>query len=349
MKIIIDAMGGDNAPRAVVEGAVLAVREFGEPVTLVGDRAQIEPLLREFGAQDDARIETVHAPDVITMEDDAVQAVRKKKDSSLVVALSMLGKGEGDALISAGSTGAVLAGGTLLVKRIRGIRRAALAPILPTAKGGSLLIDCGANVDCTAEYLLQFAFLGHYYAKRQMGIESPRIGLINNGAEETKGTDTLREAHALLRAASKQGKLNFVGNIEGRDIPLGAADVLVCDGFTGNVVLKTVEGVGMFFVGKLKGIFKKNLLTKLAALAVKPGLREFKKMLDYKEIGGAPLLGISRPIIKAHGSCDAYAVRSAVSQAIVYVRSGMIAEIEAHIDDMVQPPAEAQKTKEENE
>lgn len=349
MKIIIDAMGGDNAPRAVVEGAVLAVREFGEPVTLVGDRAQIEPLLREFGAQDDARIETVHAPDVITMEDDAVQAVRKKKDSSLVVALSMLGKGEGDALISAGSTGAVLAGGTLLVKRIRGIRRAALAPILPTAKGGSLLIDCGANVDCTAEYLLQFAFLGHYYAKRQMGIESPRIGLINNGAEETKGTDTLREAHALLRAASEQGKLNFVGNIEGRDIPLGAADVLVCDGFTGNVVLKTVEGVGMFFVGKLKGIFKKNLLTKLAALAVKPGLREFKKMLDYKEIGGAPLLGISRPIIKAHGSCDAYAVRSAVSQAIVYVRSGMIAEIEAHIDDMVQPPAEAQKTKEENE
>lgn len=349
MKIIIDAMGGDNAPRAVVEGAVLAVREFGEPVTLVGDRAQIEPLLREFGAQDDARIETVHAPDVITMEDDAVQAVRKKKDSSLVVALSMLGKGEGDALISAGSTGAVLAGGTLLVKRIRGIRRAALAPILPTAKGGSLLIDCGANVDCTAEYLLQFAFLGHYYAKRQMGIENPRIGLINNGAEETKGTDTLREAHALLRAASEQGKLNFVGNIEGRDIPLGAADVLVCDGFTGNVVLKTVEGVGMFFVGKLKGIFKKNLLTKLAALAVKPGLREFKKMLDYKEIGGAPLLGISRPIIKAHGSCDAYAVRSAVSQAIVYVRSGMIAEIEAHIDDMVQPPAEAQKTKEENE
>lgn len=349
MKIIIDAMGGDNAPRAVVEGAVLAVREFGEPVTLVGDRAQIEPLLREFGAQDDARIETVHAPDVITMEDDAVQAVRKKRDSSLVVALSMLGKGEGDALISAGSTGAVLAGGTLLVKRIRGIRRAALAPILPTAKGGSLLIDCGANVDCTAEYLLQFAFLGHYYAKRQMGIESPRIGLINNGAEETKGTDTLREAHALLRAASEQGKLNFVGNIEGRDIPLGAADVLVCDGFTGNVVLKTVEGVGMFFVGKLKGIFKKNLLTKLAALAVKPGLREFKKMLDYKEIGGAPLLGISRPIIKAHGSCDAYAVRSAVSQAIVYVRSGMIAEIEAHIDDMVQPPAEAQKTKEENE
>lgn len=349
MKIIIDAMGGDNAPRAVVEGAVLAVREFGESITLVGDRAQIEPLLREFGAQDDARIETVHAPDVITMEDDAVQAVRKKKDSSLVVALSMLGKGEGDALISAGSTGAVLAGGTLLVKRIRGIRRAALAPILPTAKGGSLLIDCGANVDCTAEYLLQFAFLGHYYAKRQMGIESPRIGLINNGAEETKGTDTLREAHALLRAASEQGKLNFVGNIEGRDIPLGAADVLVCDGFTGNVVLKTVEGVGMFFVGKLKGIFKKNLLTKLAALAVKPGLREFKKMLDYKEIGGAPLLGISRPIIKAHGSCDAYAVRSAVSQAIVYVRSGMIAEIEAHIDDMVQPPAEAQKTKEENE
>lgn len=349
MKIILDAMGGDNAPRAVVEGAVLAAREFGEQIVLVGDRAQIESLLSEFGAREDARITVVHASEVITMEDDAVQAVRRKKDSSLVVALTMLAAAEGDALVSAGSTGAVLAGGTLIVKRIRGIRRAALAPILPTDRGGSLLIDCGANVDCTAEYLMQFAFLGHYYAKRQMGIENPRIGLINNGSEETKGTDALRETYALLRRASEQGKINFVGNIEGRDIPLGAADVLVCDGFTGNVVLKTIEGVGMFFVGKVKEIFMRNALTKLAALIVKPGLRAFKKMLDYKEVGGAPLLGISRPIIKAHGSCDAYAVRSAVSQAIVYVRSGVIAEIEAHVDEMAQLFTADGEAKKENE
>ncbi len=336
MKIIVDAMGGDNAPEEIVKGAVLAADELDVDILLVGDEGRIRALLVQNPAQNPAHISVQHASDVITMEDNPVSAVRQKKDSSLAVALRLLGEGAGDAMVTAGSTGATLTGATLFVKRIRGVRRAALAPVLPTARGGSLLVDCGANVECTAEYLTQFAFMGYYYAKKQMGISNPRVGLINNGAEETKGTDALRETYQVLKKASQEGKINFVGNIEGRDIPEGAADVLVCDGFTGNVVLKTIEGVGLFFVGKVKEIFMKNAVTKLAGAAVKPGLREFKKMLDYNEVGGAPLLGISKPIVKAHGSSGAVALKNAVRQAVIYAKSGVVGDIERSIAELRQ-------------
>ena len=331
MRIIIDAMGGDNAPDAIVRGAVLAADQLGVDIVLVGDEARVRPLLEQNAPQNPGRITDHHASEVITMEDNPVSVVRQKKDSSLVVALRLLGEGEGDAMVSAGSTGALLTGATLFVKRIKGVRRAALAPVLPTAKGGSLLVDCGANVECSAESLVQFAFMGYYYTQKQMGIKNPRVGLINNGAEETKGTDALRETYQILKKASDEGKINFVGNIEGRDIPEGAADVLVCDGFTGNVVLKTIEGVGLFFVGKVKEIFMKNAATKLAGAIVKPGLREFKKMLDYNEVGGAPLLGISKPIVKAHGSSGAEALKNAVRQAVVYAEGGVVADIERSV------------------
>lgn len=338
MKIILDAMGGDNAPEEIVKGAVLAADTLGVSILLVGDEARIRPLLMQNPPRDPSAIEIQHAGEVITMEDNPVSAVRQKKDSSLVVSLRLLGEGKGDAFVCAGSTGAVLTGATLFVKRIKGVRRAALAPVLPTARGGSLLVDCGANVECTAEYLTQFAFMGYYYAKKQLGIENPTVGLINNGAEETKGTDALRETYQILKKAAEEGKINFIGNVEGRDIPSGAADVLVCDGFTGNIVLKTIEGVGLFFVGKVKEIFKKNALTKLSALAVKPGLQEFKKLLDYNEVGGAPLLGISKPIIKAHGSSGAVAIMNAVRQAVVYTEGGVIADIAKSVGQL---PGEA--------
>ncbi len=334
MKIILDAMGGDNAPDEIVKGAVLAADQLNIDILLVGDEQRVRALLQENPPQHPTRITVRHASDIITMEDNPVSAVRQKKDSSLAVALRLLGEGEGDAMVSAGSTGAVLTGATLFVKRIKGVRRAALAPVLPTAKGGSLLVDCGANVECTAEYLTQFAFMGYYYAQKQMGIKNPRVGLINNGAEETKGTDALRETYQILKKAAEEGKINFVGNVEGRDIPQGAADVLICDGFTGNVVLKTIEGVGLFFVGKVKEIFMKNAATKLAGAVVKPGLREFKKMLDYNEVGGAPLLGISKPIVKAHGSSGAEAIKNAVRQAVIYTESGVVADIERSIGEL---------------
>lgn len=336
MKIILDAMGGDNAPDAIVKGAVLAADQFGVDIVLVGDETRIRALLDQNKPHDPGRFTIQHASEIITMEDNPVSAVRQKKDSSLAVALRLLGEGAGDAMVSAGSTGAILTGATLFVKRIKGVRRAALAPVLPTAKGGSLLVDCGANVECTAEYLTQFAFMGYYYAQKQMGISNPRVGLINNGTEETKGTDALRETYQILKKASQEGKINFVGNIEGRDIPDGAADVLVCDGFTGNVVLKTIEGVGLFFVGKVKEIFMKNAATKLAGAIVRPGLRAFKKMLDYNEVGGAPLLGISKPIVKAHGASGPEATKNAIRQAMIYAKGGVVADIERCIAQLSQ-------------
>ena len=335
MKIIIDAMGGDNAPRSTVEGAVLAVREFGIDAALVGREPEIRACLEAAQAGDAAdKLQIVHAEQVIDMCDSATSVTKEKKDSSLAAALRMLGAGEGDALVSSGNTGAVLVGSTMYVKRIRGVRRAALAPVLPTDKGGALLIDSGANVECTPEYLLQFAYMGSFYAQKQMGIAKPKVGLMNNGAEASKGTPVLRETYALLQEAAQAGRLNYIGNIEGRDVPFGAADVVLCDGFTGNVLLKTYEGVGMYFAGEMKKMFLKNLGTKMAALLVKDGLGAFKKKMDYKEVGGAPLLGIAKPVIKAHGSSDPRAFKSAIRQAVQYAESGIIASIAENIDHM---------------
>lgn len=341
MKIIVDAMGGDNAPQSTVEGAVLAAREFGAEIVLVGREAEMKACLDAAQAGDVRnQLQLVHAEQVIDMCDSATSVTKEKKDSSLAAALRMLGAGEGDAMVSSGNTGAVLVGSTMYVKRIRGVRRAALAPILPTDTGGSLLIDSGANVECTPEYLLQFAYMGYFYAKGQMGIPNPKVGLVNNGAEASKGTPMLKETYQLLQQAGQAGRLNFIGNIEGRDVPFGAADVVLCDGFTGNVLLKTYEGVGLYFAGEMKKMFTKSLGTKLAAVMVKDGLRGFKKKMDYKEVGGAPLLGIAKPVVKAHGSSDPRAFKSAIRQAIQYAESGIIASIEQNIQHMTLTPEE---------
>ena len=327
MKIILDMMGSDDGAKATTEGAVMALREYGEEYILVGDEKQIKAVLRELGEENNPKLQIVHTDEVVTMEDDPNAPVRTKKNSSMAVALSMLAKGEGDAVVSAGSTGAFLTGATLIVKRIRGIRRAALTPIVPNAKSGSVLIDCGANVECTSENLYQFAFMGSLYAEHYMGINKPRIALINNGAEETKGTEVYVETHKLLKEAHNNGEINFVGNVEGRDVPQGVCDVIVADGFTGNILLKTIEGVAMFFMNEFKAILNETMLTKVAGAIVKPGMRALKRRMDYTEIGGAPLLGISKPCVKAHGSSNAKAFKSAIKQAILYANSGTIEKI----------------------
>jgi len=335
MKIIIDAMGGDHAPKAAVEGGLLARKEYDCEVVLVGRGEEILRVIGELGYQDLPKgIEIAHASQVITMEDDPTGAIREKKDSSLVVGLRMLAAGEGDALVSAGSTGALLTGATLIAKRIRGIRRAALAPVLPTAKGGALLLDSGANAECPPEYLLQFAYMGAYYAGAVMGIKDPGIGLLNIGIETSKGGPLQKETYPLMEAAGNAGEFRFVGNVEARDVLFGASDVVVADGFSGNVLLKSVEGTGMYMAKLVKGLFLKNLKTKLAALLMKDQIREFKKTLDYSEVGGAPLLGISRPVIKAHGSSNAVAVKNAVHQAIKFAESGMIERITQNVEKM---------------
>ncbi len=322
MKVIVDAMGGDNAPLEIIKGCAAAVQSQDVDILLVGDEQIIRRLAQEQGISL-ARMEILHASEVITMEEDPSTAVRRKPDSSMAVGLKALAGGEGDAFISAGSTGALLTGATLLVKRIKGVKRAALSPLLPGKDGPVMLIDCGANVECTPEYLLQFGVMGSLYMKKVCGIASPRVGLANIGTEECKGGDLQRAALPLLT----EGCDGFVGNVEPSNIPLGAVDVVVCDGFTGNIILKTIEGMGKFLSGKVKEVFLKNTLTKLAALAVKGGLKAFKSSLDASEAGGAPFLGISKPVIKAHGNSNARAVECAVRQAKFFAQSGMIEEI----------------------
>ena len=332
MRILIDAMGGDNAPGEIVRGAVDACREFGVDVTLYGRSGDVRPILEKCGvAGDDARITLVDAPDVIEMEDDPATAARKKPDSSMAMALKALHLGEGDAMISAGSTGALLSGATLIVRRIRGIRRACFGPVLPNGKNGVLLIDCGANSECTPEYLLQFAYMGKFYSREILGCAEPRIGLLNIGAEETKGTQLQKDAFALLRQADEAGRLRFIGNVEARDALFGGVDVLVADGFSGNILLKGIEGTAMMLMKELKKIFYKNTKNKLAAAMLKNDVYSLKSLLDPSEVGGTALLGISKPVIKAHGSADARAIRSAVKQAVAFINADVIESIEKNI------------------
>ena len=342
MKIIVDAMGGDNAPQAPVMGAVQANREYGVDIILVGRGEAILKVLEENGIQElPAGVEIAHASEVVEMCDNPATAFREKKDSSLTVGLNLLKDGSGDAFVSAGSTGALLAAATLLVKRIRGIRRAAMGPTIPVLGGRAILCDCGANAECTPEYLLQFAYLGSYYAQRVMGIEKPRVGLLNIGAEEEKG-DTLRhETYALLKEAGEAGRIHFIGNVEANEAMMGTADVIVTDGFTGNVMLKTMEGVGKFLLKSLKEMFLSSTKTKLAAGLVKGDLGQMKKLLDPSEVGGTPFLGIQKPVIKAHGGSNARAIENAVLRAKEYAESGFIADIQANIEHMrVQPGME---------
>lgn len=322
MKIIVDAMGGDFAPAEAVRGALAANRKTGVEIVLVGREEAIRAALAACGTDALPQgVSIVNATEVVEICDDPATAFRKKKDSSLTVGLTLLRDGGGDGFISAGSTGALLAGATLVVKRIRGVRRAALAPILPTETGRMVLLDCGANAECTVEYLCQFAQLGSDYAKSIWQLSAPRVGLLNIGAEPSKGDALRRETY---QALSQLEGVNFVGNVEAKEAMLGACDVLVADGFAGNVMLKGLEGTGKLLGHKLKALFKTNLRTKLAYLLLRREFADFKKLLDPNEVGGTALLGISRPVIKAHGSSNAYAFENAIAQAVAVAESGII-------------------------
>lgn len=335
MKIIVDAMGGDFAPLAPVKGALLAHEKFGTEIVLTGRTEEILRSVRECGRETlPAGMEIVNAEQVVEICDDPSTAFKQKKDSSLTVGLNLLRDGQADGFVCAGSTGALLAGATLVVKRIRGLRRAALAPTIPTATGKAVLIDCGANAECTVEYLLQFAYLGSYYAEKVFGVERPRIGLLNIGAEESKGDTLRRETYQKLKEAGGAGHLNFVGNVEAKEAMMGACDVIVADGYSGNIMLKSIEGTGKLMAKELKATLMKNAGTKVAALLLKSALADFKKMLDPNEVGGTALLGISKPVVKAHGSSNEVAFCNAIRQASEVAQSGIIADIEANIDKM---------------
>ena len=335
MRIILDAMGGDNAPDAVILGAVRAAREFAAELVLVGRGAEILEALKRLNIATPPRgVEVANADDVVDMHDDPATVIRRRRDSSMVVGLQMLADNGGDAFISAGSTGALLSASSLIVRRIPGIRRAALAPVVPTAEGRCVLIDSGATVECRPEFLVQFACMGSLFAKSSLGIERPRVGLLNIGDEDSKGTPLQKEAYKLLQEVDRDGLICFTGNIEARNVPLGGADVVVSDGFSGNVLLKSIEGTAQFMSQKLRQIFMRNMLTKLGAVFCKSGLEELKAMSDYRTVGGTPLLGISRPVIKAHGASDELAVFHAVRQAIGTVRSDLAGTIRDNIDQM---------------
>ncbi len=333
MKIILDAMGGDNAPQAPVLGAIEAVKRYNADIILVGRGQEILEVLKKNGLDTlPEGVEIAHADDVVDMHDDPATVIHKRKNSSMIIGLKMLADGKGDAFVSAGSTGALLTGATLLVKRVRGIRRAAMAPAMPTKAGTKVIIcDCGANAECTPEFLLQFGLVASAYSKFTLGVENPRVGLLNIGSEDSKGTQLQKDAYALLKDASDRGLLNFTGNVEARDVPLGAVDVVVCDGFSGNILIKSIEGTAMFMGSMLKRMFKKSLGSKLGYLLCKSGVQDMMKLLDYREIGGTQFLGIKKPVIKAHGASDALAFRNAVKQAMTAAEGDFTAQLEKNL------------------
>ena len=322
MKISIDAMGGDFAPEAVLDGVKLVLPELAGDVKLVlyGDEAALKSGLAERNISD-ARVTTVATTEVIGFDEQPTLAIRKKKDSSMVRAIEAVANGEADCVLSAGSTGALLTGATLIIKRLKGVKRPALATVLPTMDACALLLDCGANTDCKSDYLVQFAIMGSAYMKSVFGLEQPRVGLLNNGTEEEKGNELTKETHGLL----KNAPVYFAGNCEARDVLGGEFDVVVCDGFDGNIVLKGTEGTASLMMNLLKQGMMMNLRTKIGALLCKPAFRQLKKKLDYTEYGGAPLLGINGGVIKAHGSSNGKAFRSAILQGVKLVSSNATA------------------------
>lgn len=336
MKIVVDAMGGDFAPEAPVEGGLRAAEELGAEIIFTGRKEDILACL-EGKKLPEQGVKIVPAEEVITMEDNPATAFKDKKNSSMTVGLNLLKEGKADAFVSAGSTGALLSGATLLVKRIRGIRRAALAPVLPHCNGRMVLIDCGATAEATPEYLLQFAFMGSYYAKRFLGVEEPRVGLLNIGTEPSKGLTLQQETYKLLEKAHEEGRICFVGNIEGREAITEGVDVLVTDGYAGNIFLKTFEGTAKLFGAMMKDMFLQSAKTKAAALLVKNEIAEMKKTADPAEVGGTALLGISKPVIKAHGSSNGYAFYNAIRQAALVAESDIVEDITANIEYMRLP------------
>ena len=322
MRIAIDAMGGDNAPKAIVDGSVDAARAYPDVILiLVGDEQEIK---KHLGNEAPGNIEIVHTTEVIEPEDEPVRAVRRKKDSSMVVAARMVKEGQADGIVSAGNTGALMTAGLLIIGRIESIERPGLASIWPTMGGNAMLtLDVGANMDAEAEHLYQYALMANVYAQKVLELDRPRIGLLNVGTEPGKGDKLRKDAYPML----EQGPFHFVGNIEAREAMNDKCDVLVADGFTGNNMLKLIEGFGLGIFDQLKQVFMRNTVSKLAAAALKPGLREFKSKFDYAEYGGAPLLGINGAVIKAHGSSNARAFRMALHQARAFIKGGVVNQI----------------------
>ena len=337
MKIIIDAMGGDRAPEQIVLGALQAAKEFGVKIVLIGRGEEMLACMKSQGWDTlPAGVEVANAEDVVDMHADPAEVLRQHRGSSMVLGLKMLADGGGDAFISAGNSGALLTAATLVVKRIRGIRRAAFAPLLPVG-GGTILIDAGANNECTPEYLLQFGCMGSLYAKKAHHKPEPRVALLNNGAEEGKGDELHRASYELLKQAGENGTINFIGNIEARDVPDGGADVVVADGFSGNVLLKSIEGTAIYMSKLMKEMFTRSAVSKLGYLCCKKGVNHIKQQMDYREVGGSILVGITKPVIKAHGSSDARAIRGAIKQAIAAVESDFCEDIRANVAAMSLP------------
>ena len=323
--VALDAMGGDYAPVETVKGGVDAVNASKEiKVLMVGDEEKIRKELAKY-TYDPKRIEVVGTTEVIDNNEPPVQAIRNKKDSSLVRCQRLVKQGEADAMVSAGSTGAVLAGGQLIVGRIKGVHRPPLAPLIPTEKGFSMLIDCGANVDARAAHLLQFAKIGTLYMRHIMGIENPKVAIVNIGTEEEKGNQLVKEAYPLLRECSS---INFIGSIEARNIPAGEADVIVCEAFVGNVILKLYEGVAMTLVHKLKASLNASFRGKVGGLLVKPDVKTMMKEFDATEYGGAPLLGLKGLVVKSHGSSNAYEIQNSILQCISFKKQNINVRIE---------------------
>lgn len=328
MNIIVDAFGGDNAPLEIIKGSIDAKHELGVDITLVGN----EETIRSVAAANEINIDgvtIVHADSVISQNDPGTDVVKVKKDSSMAIGFKLLHEGKGDAFVSAGNSGAMCVGATLIVKRIKGIKRPGFAPVIPTLEGNMMLIDCGANVECKPQMLFQFGIMGSIYMEKVMGVKNPRIGLANVGTEPHKGGELQLKTYELL----ENSNLNFVGNIEGRDVPAGGCDVCVSDGFSGNLILKTYEGVAEALMSKIKGVFDKSLKNKLAAAVVYSDLKEMKKSIDYNEYGGAPIIGCTKPVFKAHGSANAKTFKNAIRLTKEYVEKNVVEEISAALKE----------------
>lgn len=327
MRVIVDAFGGDNAPLEVIKGCARAVSELGVNVVLTGSRNKIEKCAAENGISLSG-IEIEHTDDVFDIHEEPKEIIKSGSNSSMALGLRLLSEGKGDAFVSAGSTGALVMGATFIVKRIKGIKRVAPSPVMPADNGSFVLVDAGANTECRPEMLVQFAVMGSAYMEKVMGVKDPRVGLLNIGSEETKGRELEIAAYKLL----EESGLNFVGNIEARDMPKGEVQVVVTDGFTGNIALKLYEGMGSFFSKKLKWIF--SGLGKIGAIVSLGKIKELRRQMDYKEVGGSALLGVKKPVIKAHGSSDATAFFNAVRQAKKIVDGNVIGEIESYVSRM---------------
>ncbi|MGL5694904.1 MAG: phosphate acyltransferase PlsX [Peptostreptococcaceae bacterium] len=336
MKIVIDGLGGDNAPKSNVEGVVNAIKEYNIDMIITGDKDILE---KEFSNYefDKSKLEIVHTTEIIENEDKPVKAIRSKKDSSMVVALRLVKEGRADAVVSAGSTGALLAGGLFVVGRIKGIDRPCLCPAIPNIKRGMTIIaDGGANADCKVKNLVEFAAMTNIYSNKVLGIEKPRIAIANIGSEEGKGNELVKQSYDEL----KKMDINFVGNLEARDVINAKTDVIVCDGFTGNILLKATEGVAMSVMGLLKETFLSSTKGKIGAMLLKDDLKKLKSYMDYSEYGGAPLLGVNGGVIKAHGSSNAIAIKNAINQGIKFAKGNVVKEIELFVEES--------KVKEEN-